>query len=336
MKAVKPIQIAVIGYGYWGPNVSRAISRVSGFQLAAIVDRDQNRRDMAARDYGSVKVVSALDKLLGRKELDAVVVATPAQSHFDLTLQALEAGCHVLVEKPLALSLIEAKKMVAAAREKSKVLMVDHTYLFNPGIEMLQHIVKSSMFGEKIFFESTRSNLGIFQPDVSVLWDLAVHDISILLYLFNELPQSVVATAGRHRSSRYDAAAFLSLEYESGFFAHISVSWLTPMKIRRTVVSGSQQTIVFDDSVADEKVKIYDASIDRLPAPSDLLQYRLGEVRMPRVLWREPLQIELEQFRDAISKGDRPRSSGEDSLNIIRILDAAQQSIVNGGAKTTV
>jgi len=327
------IRVALVGFGYWGPNIARAITRVRGFELVSIVDASLARRQNAAESYKQILTTSTLKEAITSSEPDAVIVATPASSHFRLTSEALDAGCHVLVEKPLAVALQDAELMVSSARKNSRVLMVDHTYLFSPAIDLIKTIVSGPSFGEKVFFDSTRSNLGIFQPDISVIWDLAVHDVAILLHLVDELPKSVWTTVGRHRSAEHDAAAYLTLEYESGFFAHIGVSWLTPMKIRRTLISGTNETILFDDSLPDDKIKIFQASVSREPTQLDLLQYRLGDVHIPRVVWEEPLVAELGCFRDAIINSTEPKSSGRTSLDVIRVLEAARRSADADGAK---
>jgi predicted dehydrogenase len=260
------------------------------------------------------------------------LIATPADTHFELAARCLRESCHVLVEKPLTTDLGSAEMLVRLATEVNRQLMVDHTFLFSPAVRKMKQLLEDAPIGDLVYFDSVRTNLGIFQPDVSVLWDLAVHDLSILMHLVELKPRSISATAGRHPKAKNDAAVFLTIEFQGSFFAHINVSWLSPMKVRRLVLSGSSQTILYDDMNSDERIRVYAASVEQHGLKeSDLLEYRLGDILIPRITWKEPLRVELEHFRDVITSGEPLISSGESALPIIRVLEYAQRSLDQSG-----
>lgn len=328
---------AVIGFGYWGPHLARNLREHRNVELIAIVDRDFGRRTLAKQLHLDVSVEDSVESLFANHEVDVVVIATPAETHFELARACIEKGCHVLVEKPITTNYNEAKLLVDLAKSKSTVLMVDHTFLYSESVKKMFELVSSGQIGELVYFDSHRVNLGLFQPDVSVLWDLAVHDMSILFRLVSERPVSVSAIGGTHQKSKYEASMFITLKYESGFFAHINVSWLSPMKIRRTVVSGSSKTILFDDMETDSKITIFDAGVDEiLRDEKSLLNYRLGDIMIPKISPGEPLKNEINHFIQCIQVGEEPLSSGFSSLPIIRTLEAAAISNSRGGSSVTI
>jgi predicted dehydrogenase len=328
-KPKKPLKVAVLGYGYWGPHIARNLSQIGGFTLSAIIDFASDKRIKATSVYPGVSTYETFDEALVNVELDAVIIATPTSSHFALTRQALENDLHVIVEKPLTANTIEAQFLTELANTKKLVMMVDHTYLFTPAVAKIKELVESGEVGELVYFDSTRVNLGLFQPDVSVLWDLAVHDIAILQHVTGRFPTSVSATGGRHKSTKYDAASFMTLHFEDLFFAHINVSWLSPMKIRRLVLSGTKKTILFDDMLADERIRIYDVGVDL--GESDLLQYRLGDVAIPKLNNSEALRTELEHFLECIMTGRQSWSSGRFGTSVVSCLEAAEKSVTSNG-----
>ena len=330
----KLLRIAVIGYGYWGPHIARNLSQITGFNLSAIIDFSLERRVEANTKHMSVPSFATFDEALLNVELDAVVIATPTRSHYGLALQALENGLHVIVEKPLTPNTTEARSLTDLADAKNLVLMVDHTYVYTPAVAKMKEMVESQELGDLVYFDSTRVNLGLFQPDCSVLWDLAVHDLAILQHITGRSPKAVSATRGKHRSTNYDAAVFVTLYFDDLFFAHINVSWLSPMKIRRTVLSGSKKTLLFDDMLADERVRVYEAGVDL--DESDLLQYRLGDIKIPKLAHAEPLRTELEHFLECITTRCDSWTSGESATKIIACLEAAEKSIENNGLKISI
>jgi predicted dehydrogenase len=329
----KVLRIVVVGYGYWGPNIARNVHQYPGCALAAVCDLSPQRQEAARHVFDRIPVVDSVDDL-NPQDFDAVVIATPAHTHASLALQAINLGKHILIEKPIAPSVAEALEIVKAADAAGVTLMVDHTFVFSSAVQRMREEVDQGSLGSLVYFDSTRVNLGIFQPDVSVLWDLAVHDLSILTHLVNERPIQVSATVGRHEASTHPAIGSLTLTYESAFFAHINVSWLSPMKHRRTILSGTKRTAVFDDLLTDEKLKIYEASVERTvneEGLSALLNYRTGDVISPRLPAIEPLRLEIENFCLSAQTAQKPMTSGESAVQIAAILEAAHESANTGG-----
>lgn len=332
------LRFALFGFGYWGPNIARNIVSCDEAELSAIVDVSPQRRTVASELYPSSKIHHSIDDLdLGG--IDAAVVATPASSHVALSTALLRSGIHVLVEKPLALKVADAVQLVNLAYERNRVLMVDHTYLFSDAVNLMNSLSKSGQLGQLIHFDSTRVNLGIFQPDTSVIWDLAVHDISILQYVTGLSPKSVSATAHSHISSKHPVVSSLSLQFDEDFFAHISVSWISPVKVRRVALTGTKGTVVFDDVASDEKIKIYDSGVDAVLESEGvraLLKYRLGDIAVPRLAGVEALRREIDHFVDCIIRAKEPVSSGKDSLMVLAVLEAAEESARSGGTPTNI
>lgn len=332
MKAA--INVAVVGYGYWGPHMARNVSQIPGLNLAAIVDFSEDRRSAAAQLYPEVPGFFSLDDAVDSTTLDAVIIATPTHTHHALALKAIYNGLHTIVEKPLTTSVELGAELVTMAADRSLVLMVDHTYVYSPAVNRMKQYVDSQHLGELVYFDSTRVNLGLFQPDISVLWDLAVHDLAILSYVTGRHPSAVSATGGRHQQAKHEAATFLTLYFEDMFFAHINVSWLSPMKIRRTVLSGSDRTVLFDDMMPDERLRVYEAGVKQ--DESALVHYRLGDVQIPKLENSEALRSELEHFRDCINHGITPRTAAASTLGIIATLESAQKSMDHRGTTVDV
>jgi predicted dehydrogenase len=332
--AKKILKVVVLGYGYWGPHMARNISQLEDFELTAIVDFSESRKIAAAEMHPEARIFSSLEEALGSVTCDAVVVATPSHTHFHLAKAALMAGLHVIVEKPLSTNLDEARELTGLAKSRGLILLVDHTYVYSPAIEMMRKMVLGGELGDLVYFDSTRVNLGLFQPDVSVLWDLAVHDLAILQRITGRVPNRVSAAGGLHHRAKYEAASFLTLYYDDMFFAHINVSWLSPMKVRRTVISGTKKTILFDDMMPDERLRIYDAGVEQ--NDSALLQYRLGDISIPKLVNSEALRTELIHFHESIVMKKQPISSGESAIEIIATLQAAQESTESGSRVTEI
>ena len=332
------VRFLLVGYGYWGPNIARNIENSERLNLVGICDRAPERRSDASRLYKTVHICDDF-RSIDPQSFDAVVVATPTASHFEISEYFLSLGKHVLVEKPLTARLSEAIHLVELAESKNLVLMVDHTFVYSDSVQFIKKAIDDGLLGKLNYFDSYRVNLGIFQPDVSVLWDLAVHDLAILRFLTKTIPRTVSSTGFIHKASKHQAIAMLTLEYEEQFFAHIAVSWLSPVKVRNILLSGENSTIVFNDLSSDEKIKIYDAGID-IADPSEarsaLLSYRLGDIAVPRLRNMEPLKRELEHFADCIQLNAIPITSGRSSLAIIAILEAAQTSLELGGTPVQV
>jgi len=325
----KILQVIVVGYGYWGPHMARNIAQIEGFKLVAIVDFSESRKIVASEKHPQVRLFDSLEEALHAVECDAVVIATPSHTHFALAKIALMAGLHVIVEKPLTTKLEEARELNELAKSRELILLVDHTYMYSPAVDAMREIVFSGELGDLVYFDSTRVNLGLFQPDVSVLWDLAVHDLAILQRITGRVPSRVSAAGGLHHKAKFEAASFLTLYYDDMFFAHINVSWLSPMKVRRTVISGTKKTILFDDMLPDERLRIYDAGVEQ--NDSALLEYRLGDISIPKLANSEVLREELIHFYESIKMKTQPISSGDSAVEIIATLEAAQKSMRLGG-----
>lgn len=330
------IRIGLIGYGYWGPNLARNIMRCSSCELLRVVDLDPKGRASASLDWPSVETTESIEEVLSAEDIDAVVIATPIQTHYELALTALKNGKHVLVEKPMADSTVHAERLVAEAERQGVVLMVDHTFVYTEAVRWISHYVQSGQLGDLYYFDSIRANLGLFQRDASVLWDLAPHDLSILTEVIHRPVLSVSATGSRHAGSRVPDIAYLTLDLGDGCLAHFHVSWLSPVKVRRVLIAGSRKMIVFDDLETSEKVKIYDSgvAIEHAGEASQSrmqVEYRIGDMTSPALAAREALQEEIQHFVQCIQGSVTSRTSGLVGLEVVRVLEAAQQSLERGG-----
>ena len=336
------IRVAVVGAGYWGPNLIRNFSSCPETELVAVCDPDQQRLAVVMANYPNVTAEPQFDLLLARDDIDAVSVATPVVTHFPIALAALEAGKHVLVEKPLATSVGEAEQLIAVADQSNRTLMVDHTYVYSGPIQKIKAVIDAGEIGEVYFIDSVRINLGLFQRDVNVIWDLAPHDLSILDYLLGRLPVSVSAFGASHadQSNEIEDVAYLSLDYGAGLLASLHVNWLSPVKIRHFIIGGSNKSIVFNDLEVTEKIKIYDRGITVNEDPQQrrgiLVDYRTGDIWSPHVERVEPLQVMVSHFADCVLHGKRPRTDGEVGLRVVRILEAAQRSIKGQEGRITL
>ncbi len=329
------IGVGVIGYGYWGPNLVRNLSEVPGCKVIAVSDLRADRLALARSRYPSVKTTTECRELFSDKRIDAVIIATPVSSHFDLALQAIRAGKHVLVEKPFTSSTDQARRLVDEAARYGRILAVDHTFIYTPAVRKIKEIVTSGALGDVYYYDSVRVNLGLFQHDVNVVWDLAVHDLSILDYLVPGRPVGVSATGMSHVAGKPENIAYLTLHYEKNIMAHIHVNWLAPVKVRRTLLGGSNKMVVYDDLEPSEKVKVYDKGItvteNGQPTSAGIYQmlvgYRSGDMWAPHLEVSEALGIELRNFIGCIERNERPFADGEAGLRIVRILEAATASM---------
>ena len=327
------MRVAVVGYGYWGSKHVRVFSAMPDVAVT-VVDSDKTRLDEAAAYYPSVKnIATSLDDVLD--EVDAVVVATPPGSHHDVAIEAMHAGKHVLVEKPMATSIADAEAMVAAAHANEVQLTVGHTFEYNPAVRQLRDIIRSGQLGRVLYVDSARLSLGLYQSDVNVIWDLAPHDISITSYLLDELPVSTSVWAQRNIGPWREDVAYLRLDFPSTH-AFIHVSWLNPRKVRRTTVVGDRKMAVYDDMSDNERIRIYDIGVD--PAEIDNphlahempVSYRTGDIISPFVPFREPLMVQDREFIDSILTGVRSATPGERGLEIVRVLAATDAAVASG------
>jgi predicted dehydrogenase len=338
-----PIGLAVVGAGYWGPNLVRTALATPALRLKRLCDLDLERARAVLGYQTTVQATSSYEKVLDDQEIAAVAIATPAATHFELVSAALGAGKHVLVEKPLTASAAEAGKLITLARESHLALMCDHTYCYTPAVRQLREIVRGGGIGDIQFVDSVRINLGLVQPDVDVLWDLAPHDLSILDFV---LPDDVVPIAvAAHTADPIGAGraclAYLSVWLSNGALAHLHVNWLSPTKIRTTVFGGSKKTIVWDDMNPAARLAIHDRGVDRLPAGSvaaderrqALISYRIGDTRVPALPEREALMSVMAEFADAITARRQPLTDGMAGLRVLALLEAASQSAEYGGKR---
>jgi predicted dehydrogenase len=339
-KNMKDLKIAVIGYGYWGPNLVRNFTNLENSTVSHVVDESPDRLEKVKKLYPSINATSSLTEILENPEIDCIIIATPISTHYDIAKKALEHNKHVLVEKPMTNSVKHAKELIELSKKKKKVLMVDHTYLYTGAIQKIKKIIDKNMIGEIQYIDSTRINLGLFQPDVNVLWDLAAHDISICSYLMNENPISVQAMGKSHTDSDFEDIAYLTLHFKSKKIIHFNCSWISPVKIRYMLIGGNKKMIIFNDLETTEKVKIYDTKYKTKTNPKNdrqiLADYRVGDIFIPKLTTREGLSSMVEDFVSAIIDKTKPISNYDIGLQVVKILEAAQRSITNQGKEVKI
>ena len=320
-------KIGLIGFGYWGTNLFRNLSGSPDFQLAAVADASEARQKALRSHFGGRIVASAYD-VIDDAAIEAVAIATPVATHFDLARRAIAAGKHVMVEKPMCATVAEAEELVALAKRQGVVLMVDHTFLFTGAVQCISEIVRAGELGGICYYDSMRVNLGLFQPDVNVLWDLAPHDLSIIDHLVDEEPISIEATGYCHVNQRLPDIVYLTLHYATPMVAHLNLSWMSPVKVRRIAIGGTNKMIVWDDLNREEKVKIYNSGIQIQPEDEReviIPEYRIGDIYSPRVAGHEALTGVIGHFARVIDRQEDSIMSGERGLRIVRILEASQK-----------
>jgi predicted dehydrogenase len=329
------IRVGVIGFGYWGPNLVRNFAEARGGRVTFVSDLSADRLAVAARRYPGIQTSVRSRDLIESSEVDAVVIATPVDTHFDLALAAFQAGKHVLVEKPLTSSSEQAHRLIDEAERRRLVLMVDHTFAYSSPVDKMRELTMAGELGEIYYFDSVRINLGLFQRDVNVLWDLAVHDLSIMDFVLGRQPVAVSATGLAHVAGQPENIAYLTLFFDGRLIGHVHVNWLAPVKVRRTLLSGSRRMVVYDDLEASEKLKVYDSGISLNPSPENIYQmligYRAGDMWAPQLAVREALAVEASHFIDCVTTGGRPRTDGHAGLRIVRLLEAATRSLAAQG-----
>lgn len=331
------ISLGIVGLGYWGPNLVRNVAASPRTRLAWLCDTNAERLESIGSQYPAARCTSDFAEALDDPQVDAVAIATPVATHRALASRALRKGKHVLVEKPLAGTVEEAEELVELAQQQKRVLLVDHIFLYSPAVQRISAIVRSGELGEILFIDSVRINLGLFQHDVNVLWDLAPHDLSIIDHILGKQPTSVSAIAASHTANGGENIAYVHLHYERELIASLHVNWLSPVKVRSFLIAGTRRSLVYDDLDSSERVKVYDRGIDVRADPEGIRQaliaYRLGDVVSPRLDLTEPLYNLVDHFADCIEKGTAPISGGDQGLRVVRILAAAQQSLSQGGRR---
>jgi len=324
-----------VGYGYWGPNLVRNFAETQGANLAAVADLDKKKLDVVKKRFPAITVTTRFQDLLEDPKIHAIAIATPVNTHFELGMAALKAGKHLWLEKPMTETSLQARKLVEEAEKRKLVLLVDHTFVYTGAVRKMAEIIKAGDLGRVYYYDSIRVNLGLFQRDVSVISDLAVHDFAILDYLLGEHPTAVSASGTNHFPGTPENLAYITLFYESGTIAHTNVSWLAPVKVRQILIGGSKKMITYDDLETSEKVKVYDKGISFTDDPQQIQEmrvgYRTGDMWAPKVPVTEALRVESEHFVDCIVNGKVPETDGRLGLRIVELIEAATSSMRGKG-----
>jgi len=328
------IKFGVVGYGYWGPNVVRNLDQLDGSKVVAVCDKSPSSLKRVAKAYPHVRVSSDSAELISSTEIDAVAVVTPVWTHYELTKAALENGKHVFVEKPFTSNSAQAEELIELAARKNLKIMVDHTFLFTGAVKKIGQLLDEGTLGKLYYYDSTRVNLGLFQHDINVVWDLAPHDLSIIDHLIKEAPEAISATGQTHLNGHEDVA-FITIYFPNKIIAHINVNWLSPVKVRTTLIGGEKKMLVWNDLEADEKIRVYDKGVDitsRQGLYTLLVNYRSGDMWSPQVNRIEALSQELAYFNDCISHDKNPANDGAAGLRVVKMLEATSESIRQRGA----
>ena len=334
------VNLGLIGYGYWGPNLLRNFADLPRVKLAAVSDLDSKRLETVQRRYPGVRTTSDYRDLVRDPAIDAIAIATPVQSHFELGLAALRAGKHLWLEKPMTGTSDQARTLVDEAVKQKRVLLVDHTFVYTGAIRKMGEIIRSGDLGKVLYYDSIRVNLGLFQRDVNVISDLAVHDFSILEFLLGESPSAVSASGTNHFPGTPENLAYITLFYDSGTIAHVNVSWLAPVKVRQILIGGSKKMITYDDMESSEKVKVYDKGVSFTDDPEKIQEmrvgYRTGDMWAPKLDATEALRIEGDHFIDCIERGETPRTDGSLGVRVVELIEAATSSMRGRGESVHV
>jgi predicted dehydrogenase len=327
------VNFGVIGYGYWGPNVVRNLTSLDGSQVLAIAEMSAGARKRAQKAHPGITVTADASEVMASPNIDAVAVITPVWTHYELATAALENGKHVFVEKPFTSNTEQGEKLIELARRKNLKIMVDHTFLFTGAVRKISQLLDDDALGKLYYYDSTRVNLGLFQHDINVLWDLAPHDLSIMDYVIKTTPEAIVATGEKHLNCHEDVA-YMTIYFPEKVIAHINVNWLSPVKVRTTLIGGEKRMLVWNDLEADEKVKVYDKGVNitnREGVYDLLVSYRSGDMWSPQLEQVEALRQELTYFVDCISNNREPFNDGCAGLRVVKMLEAASESLSKRG-----
>ncbi len=330
------ITVGVIGCGYWGPNLVRNFAALDGTEVVAVADQRTERLDFIRKNYPAIGTFAQNpDELLNDPSIDAIVISTPVSTHFQFGKKALEQGKHLFVEKPFTATVEEATELIDLAEQKNLRIMVDHTFIYTGAVRKIKEIIDRGMLGQLYYFDSVRVNLGLFQHDVNVIWDLAPHDVSIMDHLLSRPPRAIAATGVAHFNADIENIAYLSTYYDDNLLGHIHVNWLAPVKVRKTLISGATKMVVYDDMEPSEKVKIYDRGVDVIEDREQiydmLIQYRTGDMLAPKIDLTEALKLVAAEFRDSINENRTPLTDGQAGRRVVEILVAANKSMRRSG-----
>jgi predicted dehydrogenase len=330
------IKIGLIGYGYWGPNLARNFNNNPDLDLKAICDFSPDRLQAAGNLFPQARLLNRSEEMFKMNGLDAIAVATPVSTHFELAKKALMVGKHLWLEKPMTEKVQQAEELIELAEKKGRVMIVDHTFIYTGAVRKIKEIIDKGELGDMIYYDSIRVNLGLFQQDVDVIWDLAPHDISIMDYLMPFKKRTVSATGSHYYGNNIIPKALLTIYMENGVVAHINVSWVSPVKIRQTLIGGSAKMILYDDNQPSEKIKIYDKGVDFYETKEKLyhmkVQYRVGDMYAPKIDDLEALAVETKHFVECINANQRPITDGKAGLEVVKILVASKESLAGNGA----
>lgn len=327
------INIGIIGYGYWGPNIVRNFNGLDETKVVAVCDSNQAAMSRARKAYPQITVTRDCDDILTSPEIDAVAVITPVSTHFELAKKALENGKHVFVEKPFTATIAQAEELINVAERKKLTIMVDHTFIFTGAVRKIKQLIDEKVLGDLYYYDSVRVNLGLFQRDVNVIWDLAPHDFAVMDYLLDEEPAAVAACGKAHVNGMEDTA-YVTVHFNNNMIAHFNVNWLSPVKVRTTLIGGEKKMLVWNDLEPDEKIKIYDKGVEIRNKEAEyrmLVNYRSGDMHAPRVEQVEALKIEAEYFVHCIKENETPINDGHAGLRVVKMLDACNVSLIKNG-----
>ena len=328
------VRFGMIGYGYWGPKVLRNLEHLPKAEVLTLCDLNVAARKRAHKDYPQIEIVSDPNELMTSPEIDAIAVVTPVWTHYELAKAALENGKHVFVEKPFTSNTAQAEELIELAEKKNLKIMVDHTFLFTPAVRKIRELLEQNTLGKLYYYDSMRVNLGLFQHDVNVIWDLAPHDLSIMDHLIGKSPEAIVATGQSHLNGLEDVA-FITLYFPDKLIAHVNVNWMSPVKIRTTLIGGEKKMLVWNDQAADEEIKVYDKGVT-VTSPEGvynlLVNYRSGDMWAPRLERAEALSRELGYFVECVLNDETPMNDGKAGLRVVKMLEASNESIRQKGA----
>lgn len=333
------MKIAVIGCGYWGNHLLRNFNQSEFWELVGACDLDQNQIKKVNHSYPKLYTTNNLDDILNINGLDAVAISTPVFSHFEIAEKALKKGIHTWIEKPMTSNSTDAQKLINLSLENNCIINIDHTYIYTPAVRKIKELINNGEIGDILYYDSIRINLGLFQHDVNVIWDLAPHDISILNYLIDKKPTAVSATGSsviKYNDKNLESLAYITIYYEDNTLAHLNVNWLSPLKIRQIIIGGSNKMLVFDDMAVSEKIKVYDTGVkltNREDIYETLVQYRIGDMYSPALPNKEALKEEVDHFYQCIKDKKNTDTDANSGLLVVQIIEAANKSLINGGAK---
>ena len=330
----KVLNIAIVGYGYWGPNIVRNFNAIDGIKSVLVCDVRSDACNIAQKSFPNVQITTDVNRILSSPDIDAVAIVTPVFTHFELAKKALENGKHVFVEKPFTATVAQAEELIELAEKKNLQIMVDHTFLFTGAVGKIKELIDDGSLGELYYYDSMRVNLGLFQHDVNVIWDLAPHDLSIMDHVINEKPEAISANGKPHFGNSLEDVAFITVFFNNNIIAHFNVNWLSPVKVRTTLIGGEKKMVVWNDLDVDEKIRVYDKGVNMMNREGiyDLLiSYRSGDIWAPKIQQTEALKAEAEYFVDCVINDKHPFNDGHAGLRVVKMMEASTQSLRDEG-----